>query len=375
LTTEATQLAPLKAPFPWFGGKSRVAADVWARFGDVRHYIEPFFGSGAVLFGRPHAPRVETVNDLYCFVANLWRAIQSAPGHVAHYADQPINEADLHARHVWLVGQMQRVMAKIDGDPFYYNARIAGWWVWGQSSWIGSGWCAGGRKGTRPDILSEGKGIHRKRPNLVHGGKGVNRGTPNVADPGGRGVNRHMHLGRGMGVQRKRPKLTGGGEVGVQRVGITHLHAYMEALAARLRRVRVCCGDWSRVVTDAVLTGPGTPTGIFLDPPYAHDIGRDLKCYSEDHPDLSGATREWALAHGDDERYRIALCGYEGEHEMPDTWECLAWRAKGGYANQAGGARTGPYMGQENRRRERIWFSPHCTRVAAQAKLFAGDDQ
>lgn len=32
----------LKAPFPWFGGKSRVAPIVWDRFGDVPNYVEPF---------------------------------------------------------------------------------------------------------------------------------------------------------------------------------------------------------------------------------------------------------------------------------------------------------------------------------------------
>ena len=36
--------AALKAPFPWFGGKSRVAHLVWQRFGDVANYVEPFFG-------------------------------------------------------------------------------------------------------------------------------------------------------------------------------------------------------------------------------------------------------------------------------------------------------------------------------------------
>ena len=40
-----------KAPFPWFGGKSRVAHIVWDRFGNVPNYVEPFFGSGAVLLG------------------------------------------------------------------------------------------------------------------------------------------------------------------------------------------------------------------------------------------------------------------------------------------------------------------------------------
>jgi hypothetical protein len=48
--------AMIDAPFPWFGGKRKVAAEVWARFGAVENYVEPFFGSGAVLLGRP-APR------------------------------------------------------------------------------------------------------------------------------------------------------------------------------------------------------------------------------------------------------------------------------------------------------------------------------
>ena len=47
----------LKAPFPWFGGKSRVAHFVWPRFGNVGNYVEPFAGSLAVLLKRPHEPR------------------------------------------------------------------------------------------------------------------------------------------------------------------------------------------------------------------------------------------------------------------------------------------------------------------------------
>jgi hypothetical protein len=38
-----------KAPFPWFGGKSQAAPLVWSLLGDVPHYVEPFYGSGAVL--------------------------------------------------------------------------------------------------------------------------------------------------------------------------------------------------------------------------------------------------------------------------------------------------------------------------------------
>ncbi len=60
-----------KAPFPWFGGKSKVAPIVWQAFGEVKNYVEPFFGSGAVLLGRPHPPHTETVNDADGFICNF----------------------------------------------------------------------------------------------------------------------------------------------------------------------------------------------------------------------------------------------------------------------------------------------------------------
>jgi site-specific DNA-adenine methylase len=73
----------IKAPFPYFGGKSRAAHFVWERFGEVKNYVEPFFGSGAVLLSRPDEPHTETVNDLDCMLANFWRALQHDPEAVA----------------------------------------------------------------------------------------------------------------------------------------------------------------------------------------------------------------------------------------------------------------------------------------------------
>ena len=47
----------LKAPFPYFGGKSLAAGLVWSRLGEVKNYVEPFAGSLAVLLGQ--APPAE----------------------------------------------------------------------------------------------------------------------------------------------------------------------------------------------------------------------------------------------------------------------------------------------------------------------------
>lgn len=95
----------LRAPFPYFGGKSRIAEVVWRALGDVGGYVEPFAGSAAVLLGRPsgHRPVVETINDVDSFVVNFWRALAFSPDEVERWAIWPKAEADLHARGQWLL--------------------------------------------------------------------------------------------------------------------------------------------------------------------------------------------------------------------------------------------------------------------------------
>ncbi len=132
-------LAEYKAPFPYFGGKSRIASEVWGLIGNVPNYVEPFFGSGAVFFLRPHEPGIETVNDADGFVSNFWRAVQSDPEGVAGWADNPVFENDLHARHVWLRAQADGLVPRLEADPGYFDPKIAGWWAWGMSCWIGAG--------------------------------------------------------------------------------------------------------------------------------------------------------------------------------------------------------------------------------------------
>ena len=46
-------MTQLFAPFPYAGGKRRIAADLWERLGDPTVYIEPFAGSIACLLLRP----------------------------------------------------------------------------------------------------------------------------------------------------------------------------------------------------------------------------------------------------------------------------------------------------------------------------------
>jgi hypothetical protein len=343
----------IRAPFPWFGGKRRVADVVWRALGaDVPNYIEPFGGSLAVLLGRPGgAGKIETVNDADRWVANFWRAVHADPEAVAHWADWPVNEADLHARHTWLVNQTA-FRERMHSDPDFYDVKVAGWWVWGICQWIGAGWCAEPNNRKRPKLDGIGKGVHS------NAGHAVSAHLPSL------GNDRGIHGVAARGQAELADYLAG--ELSAGRAPRA-FHWFL-TLSERLRRVRVACGDWTRVLGNSVLgkgknVGGRRPCAVFLDPPYADEL-RSPHIYGTDDGGVSGRVREWALEHGDDPELRIALCGYEGEHAMPSSWTKHAWKAARGYSGQ----------GNDNRERERIWFSPHCLPIepAARQASFPG---
>jgi len=299
-----------------------------------------------VLLGCPHPGHTETVNDIDALLSNFWRALQHDPEAVATAADWPVNEVDLHARHRYLRDRRGWVEELLT-DPTAYDTELAGWWVWGISQWIGSGWCP-----------PAGVADVRKLPHVGNAGRGVHRGSlhdipqklPSLG--GGHGGNGQMpHVGAGWRGTEKGS--------GVHRVALAErggLYAYFEALAARLRRVRVCCGDWRRVLGPSVTFRHGL-TAVFLDPPYVQEGRADVYGF-EDR--IFADVRQWAIEHGDNDLLRIALCGYD--FEMPDGWQSLAWKAHGGYGNQGTG------QGRANASREVIWFSPACLDPAELAR-------
>lgn len=70
--------AVLKYP----GAKWALAEQIISRFPEHHSYLEPFFGSGAVLFRKPRSP-IEMVNDLDGAVVNLFRCIREDPERLA----------------------------------------------------------------------------------------------------------------------------------------------------------------------------------------------------------------------------------------------------------------------------------------------------
>jgi len=394
----AAEAKPLKAPFPYPGGKSRVADYVWSRLGDVDNYVEPFAGSLAVLLRRPadhfrDGYRVETVNDANSYLVNFWRSVKHAPADVAEWADWPVTEADLHARHKWLMrsAEAAEFRRRFAEDPHYCDAKIAGWWAWGQCCWIGSGWCSETGLGwlQRPDVANG------SRPQLADTfdiGRGVN-GAGNLSvqlphmDAGCRGQTAAPSVADSL----KRPAMkdpgSGNGTTGMLSANWQAntcaarrewLVDWMTRLSDRLRLVRTLCGHWSRPCdSDSTLTRLGT-TGVFLDPPYpAVSVNgkksRDANLYATDKgADLNALRDEvlaWCRKWGQSDGIRIAVCGYEQdgyESLVAEGWEEHEWEASGGYANQ----RRANKGKAENAKRERIWFSPACIKPVNSAGLF-----
>ena len=301
----------LRAPFPYFGGKRPVAHLVWDALGNVAHYVEPFFGSGAVLLNRPHAANYETVNDMDGLLSNFWRAVRANPDAVAHHAAWPVNEADLHARHLWLVNARDKLTTRLMADPDWFDAKAAGWWAWGLSCWIGGGWCGG----DGPWQSVDGEFTDTRKTGDT--GRGVNRQRPHLGD---------------------REEF---------------LRGWFAGLAERLHNTRVACGDWTRVCSPTVLRSAGGICGVFLDPPYDQSMRSDV--YAIESP-VAGDVLEWCKANGNQPDLRIVLAGYDGEHNDLEAmgWRVTAWKANGGYGGGMG------KRGEENATKERLWFSPHC---------------
>ena len=235
----------------YFGGKSAIASKVWAALGRPKHYIEPFFGSGAVLLSRPDynsTQHVETICDKDGFVANVWRALQSAPDEVAKCCDWPVNHADLSARKRALIANETRLLENLIADEKWCDPVLAGYWIWAASCWIGSGLTC---KNAIPAVGCGPMGVHKisKIPHISDAGKGVQ-------DPYN-----------------------------------TNIYEWFRALSERLRYVRVVCGDWARVCGGNWQDNLGI-CGMFFDPPYGV-TDRDKSVYRHDLTTVAKDVEDW----------------------------------------------------------------------------------
>jgi DNA adenine methylase len=288
----------LKPPFPYFGGKSSVAPLVWPRFGasEIANYVEPFCGSAAMLLARPGFR--EGANH---------EVINDADGFVANFwramslcPEEVIGWADRPVMEVDLSAASGLLYPLRDdlAARLREDMNFCDPKVAGLWVWGVSAMIAGPARWPREHVYYQ------------------------VPTTGGRGIHGTQNTRRG----------------------------FLEALVKRLSRVKVICGDWRRVCTDSFTTQLGR-TAIFFDPPYltSESVYSASAVYQQ--------VVEFCLERGGDPQLRIALCGYEGEgaDELVGAgWSEIAWQSNGGYGNCRKSGKN------ENNKRERIWFSPHC---------------
>jgi hypothetical protein len=130
------KLTGLMPPFPWIGGKRKIAPLVWERFGKVDGYIEPFAGGLAVLLGNPHPAKVEIVNDLDGCIANFWRAAKHHPEKVAEVAGRYGRmEVDLVAGWNSLLAKRPSLNDAMKDDLEFCDPELAGLWLWCVQVW------------------------------------------------------------------------------------------------------------------------------------------------------------------------------------------------------------------------------------------------
>jgi hypothetical protein len=128
---------------------------------------------------------------------------------------------------------------------------------------------------------------------------------------------------------------------------------YLQVLARRLERVRITCGDWTRVLKPSVLRATATNShiGVLLDPPYS--VSGNLYAATntgEEHTSIPEQVQQWCV---ENPGYRIVLCGFDDDHDalLEHGWGKEVGRSGGG-----AGYNTDSKAG----RRERLWLSPPC---------------
>jgi hypothetical protein len=221
------------------------------------------------------------------------------------------------------------------------DAKVAGWWLWGQCCWIGSGWCDW--VGQIPHASNAGMGVQAvgQIPHAGDAGRGVQAvGKIPHASNAGMGVQAVGQIPHAGDAGRGDELLTSCGRTA---------WAWLHRIAQRLERVRVVHGDWSRCLNSHF---GGADTAVFLDPPY-----RAYEALYGKAESVADDVEQWAR---DNAHLRIALCGHIGDYNL-DGWDASEWSR---------GKLT--YNGSQTTEKECVWYSPACVPATfAQERLFA----
>ena len=309
-------------PIPYFGKKTKAASIVWKRLGRVHTFIDPCCGSIAVPLLSPYgAPHREVLNDVLGHVCNFHRALRDYPARTARAADRPTVHQDLGAATELLRDAEGALTDKLFDDLSWSDPEIAGLWAWAVCVSIGLG------------------------SSLSAGYESLQRYTP-LELPEGPYAPRRQPIDEPAVDEEVSPVFDG-----------KRLLPWFDAISQRIRRTYITSKDWSTLFSPAVLDldhGGHRIAGIFFDPPYAGKEG----VYAQGG-DIAHDVFEWAVAHGDDPRFRICLAGYGDDYDaFPEGWTLETWTRQTGMEATAG-ERYDQASAMASRQ-ESLWFSPHC---------------
>jgi len=345
----------LEAPFTYFGGKRDIAPIIWNYLGDVKYYVEPFYGSGAVLLNRPefdYKKHIEIVSDIDGNICNTWRALQFAPDEVAKYCDYPVNHIDLETRKIQIGKEYETLIKNLVSDDTYCNPKLAGFYIYIMSISISP---TIEKKYFQSNYIPESD-ILSKRPSITKNNKVIVNIDENQLSK------KPFISHSGMGISKTTIR-----DYTIETDDPTApysilLYKWFRKLAERLRYVKVCFGDWSRVCSGDWQQISKYSFGYYFDPPYSSKL-RQKDLYYKDSMTIAKSVRDWCIKRGKDSNARIVLSGYYDEHKelLEHNWSVKRWTTQGGYGNMCKNT---------NRFEEAIFISPNCIMEGHQDFLF-----
>ena len=307
---------PLSAVPYYFGVKRDWAPEIWARFGRIDVFIEPFCGSAAVTLNCPYKIPNAQLFDTSGLIINHLRAVRENPDAVIDHVYRPADHRELVAAAKWLRQWTVDHAKQLEEDLMFYDPQAAGIWYWGQSLAVGG-------------IETQTNGRPRRN-------RDPTRPIP-VCDPD------------------TRPKIL----------------RKLTRASKRLSTATISNLPWTAAVKgpSLYLTGDRgrdytVPRAILLDPPYKGTsafYGLD----DTQSEDIATAAYNWAVKNGENRLLRIAYCCGVDDFPCPDGWMMSEPR------RYAGGRGSG--------NSDVVFFSPHCLgghfSEAQQQSLFGSTEE
>lgn len=132
LLAHVTKASGVRPPFAYYGGKVGLARRIVELMPAHDSYLEPFFGSGAVLFAKQPS-RHEIVNDADGDIVNFFEVLRNAPEELeavcrlTPYARDEWAAADLEAQDLDAVERARRFWVRVNQSFAKTHRSTTGW--------------------------------------------------------------------------------------------------------------------------------------------------------------------------------------------------------------------------------------------------------